>query len=311
MKLSIIIPNFNGEGILKKNLPHVLKSIEEYEGNAELIIVDDSSVDSSVGFIGEFISKNKDFEIKLFQNETNLGFSSTVNKGARNASGDIIILLNSDVEPRPDFLKYLVKNFENDNVFATGFLDESEENGKIVKRGRGVGSIKRGFLVHRRGEIGKRNTLWAAGGSSAFRKSLWEKLGGMDEIYNPFYWDDIDLSYRALKSGYKILFEDKSVVVHRHLEGSIKNNYTEAKVKRIAYRNQFIFVWKNFELPMLVSHIAWLPYHLGKALASLNWSFLAGFLMALIRIPKVLKSRSIAFRYFVKKDQEVVKEISK
>ncbi|KKR73432.1 MAG: Glycosyl transferase family 2 [Candidatus Levybacteria bacterium GW2011_GWC2_40_7] len=133
MKLSIIIPNFNGEGILKKNLPHVLKSIEEYEGNAELIIVDDSSVDSSVGFIGEFISKNKDFEIKLFQNETNLGFSSTVNKGARNASGDIIILLNSDVEPRPDFLKYLVKNFENDNVFATGFLDESEENGKIVR----------------------------------------------------------------------------------------------------------------------------------------------------------------------------------
>lgn len=311
MKLSIIIPNFNGEGILRKNLPHVLNSIEEYGENAELIIVDDFSADNSVASIGEFISKNKDFKIKLFQNEINLGFSSTVNKGVKNASGEIVILLNSDVEPRSDFLKHLVPNFVDDNIFAVGFLDESEENGKIVQRGRGVGSIRRGFLVHGRGEIGMRNTLWAAGGSSAFRRSIWQKFGGMDEIYNPFYWDDIDLSYRALKSGYEIVFEDKSVVVHRHSEGSIKNNYTEDKVRRIAYRNQFIFVWKNFDISTLVSHLIWLPYHLGKAVLGFDLNFLIGFLMALLKFPKVIKSRSIAARYFVKKDKEVVKGVSK
>lgn len=311
MKISIIVPNFNGSSILTRNLPHVLVAMKQYVGDVQLIIVDDGSSDNSTAVINNFIADNNNFEIKFFENKKNLGFSSTVNRGAKESSGEILVLLNSDVEPKPDFLTQLVKDFSEENVFAVGCMDESEEQGKVVQRGRGIGSIRRGFLVHRRGEISKNTTLWAAGGSSAFRRSLWDKLGGMDELYNPFYWDDIDLSYRALKSGYKIIFESKSVVIHRHEEGSIKKNYSQDRVKKIAYRNQFFFVWKNFDSFNIISHMLWLPYHLSRALVSLNVNLIIGFFMALLKLPEVLKSRSKAVSYFTKKDWEIIGEFSR
>ena len=308
--ISLVIPNYNGADILKKNLPHILKSIEEYRGDSEIVLVDDASSDDSLSFLSSFKKENMSFDISIFKNEKNLGFSSTVNKGVENARGEIIVLLNSDVEPKTDFITYLIPHFKDEKVFAVGCLDESEENGKIIQRGRGVGEWQRGFLVHKRGEPSKKNTLWAAGGSSAFRKSLWEKLGGLDELYNPFYWDDIDLSYRALKSGYKINFERRSIVVHRHSQGAIKKSYSKREIKRIAYRNQLFFVWKNSDLTTLFWHIIWLPYHIVKALFSLNTEFLLGFLYALIKLPKVIESRIEAKKYFVFKDREVVRNFT-
>ena len=97
-------------------------------------------------------------------------------------------------------------------------------------------------------------------------KSIWDELGGLDILYNPFYWEDIDLSYRARKSGYKTLFENKSVVRHEHEKGSIKNKYNPQDVKKIAYKNQFIFAWKNSDFSTLIYGHFWLPYHLLKAL---------------------------------------------
>ncbi len=310
MKVSIIIPNFNGEQILNKNLPSVLSAMREY-GDCELIIVDDGSLDDSVLLVERLILENKTFDIKLFKNERNKGFSSAVNTGASIAKGEIFLLLNSDVSPSLDFIKFLASDFIDDQIFAVGCLDKSIEKEKIIERGRGIGKIVRGFLMHGRGDTGKKNTLWAAGGSSAFRKEIWEKLSGMDEIYSPFYWDDIDLSYRALKSGYKVLFEKRSVVEHRHFEGAIRKNFSEGKVKRIAYRNQIIFSWKNFDKINLFSHIFWLPYHFSLAILRLDFNFLAGFFMAILRIPKVIESRSKAFLLFILKDEEVLKDLEK
>ena len=312
MKISIVIPSYNGEEILKKNLPKVLDALSEIKSDSELIIVDDGSSDGSVEFLKKFRAENSNsFSIKILINERNLGFSSTVNSGVKNAQGELVILLNSDVEPSRDFISYLIPHFEDDKVFAVGCLDRSEENGRIVERGRGVGSFKRGFLVHQRGEVDKTNTLWAAGGSSIFRKSIWEVLSGLDEIYNPFYWEDIDLSFRALKSGYKIIFEPKSIVTHRHFEGSIRKTYSERKVKTIAFRNQFIFVWKNTDPNTLFWHLTFLPYHFLKGMLTLNIEFFQGFLSALLKIPGVIESRARSKKTFIKKDSEVVKDLSK
>src|SRR3990170_7442997 len=100
--ISLVIPNYNGADILKKNLPHILESIEEYRGDSEIVLVDDASSDDSLSFLSGFKKENMSFDISIFKNEKNLGFSSTVNKGVENARGEIIILLNSDVEPKPD-----------------------------------------------------------------------------------------------------------------------------------------------------------------------------------------------------------------
>lgn len=299
----MVIPNYNGQDLIKKNLPKVLGAV----GDAEVIVVDDASTDGSVEVLGGFRSR-----IEVLRDEKNLGFSSTVNRGVDQAKGEIVVLLNTDVVPEKDFLKPLLPHFKDSLVFGVGCLDKSIENGKIVLRGRGIGKWQRGFLVHSKGEIDRKDTLWVSGGSSAFRKSIWRKLGGFNEIYNPFYYEDIDLSYRALKSGYKILFEAKSIVVHKHEEGAIKKEYLNSYIKTIAYRNQFIFVWENAtDLYLQLLHIFFLPYHFLKALVRGDFIFFLGFFKAFILLPKIIKSSFKAQKLFIKKDKEVIGEVGK
>ncbi len=308
MNLSIIIPNFNGEQLLKNNLPKVLDAASEYdEGKSEIIISDDGSSDKSVEIIEYFIKKNNTkTEIRLIKSNKNQGFSSNVNSAVSLAKNEIIILLNSDVSPHINFIKPLVKHFSDPNVFAVGCMDESIEKGKVVPRGRGVGKWKRGVLVHSKGTLNKNTTLWVSGGSSAFRKSIWDKLLGLDPLFNPFYWEDIDISYRAQKSGHKVVFEKDAIVRHEHEKGVIRMNYSDTKIKKISYRNQFIFIWKNADLRTLVFHILWLPYHFLKNLLRLDGAFFIGFFDSLMLLPKIVKKRFITQKLFVKSDTDII-----
>lgn len=301
MDISIVVPNYNGEKLLEKSLPKLLEILKNYkDGETEIIIIDDASTDKSVDLL-------KKYDVEISINDKNLGFSSTVNRGVKKAKGEIVILLNTDVFPEKDFLNPLLKHFNDPKVFAVGCMDKSIEGDRAVLRGRGLGEWKRGFLIHRRGEVDKTNTLWVSGGSGAFRKSIWEKLGGLNELYNPFYWEDIDLSYRALKSDYKVLFEPKSIVIHEHEKGVIRNKYSPFQIKTIAYKNQFIFVWENAtDLDLQFLHLFWLPYNFLQSLLRRDWAFFFGFLKAFILLPKIIKSSFKAQKLFVKKDREVV-----
>lgn len=311
MKISIVIPSYNSELVLKKNLSHVVESLNDYKNNSEIIISDDSSTDKSVDFINEFIDKNKEVKIKLLVSEKNKGFSSNVNKGVEEAAGEILILLNTDVSPRANFIPFLLKHFDNEKVFAVGCLDESIEDGKIVKRGRGKGEWTRGFLSHSAANIDSSDkTLWISGGSGAFRKGIWDKLGGLDSVYDPFYWEDIDLSYRALKSGYELIFEKESIVKHEHEEGVIKKRFKPKKVNAIVYRNQFIFAWKNSDLNNLIIGILWLPIHLLHAVIDRNTGLIKGFFNALIKIPHVLAFRFSKNKNFILSDKKITESVS-
>jgi len=312
MDLSVIIPNYNGEEILRKNLPKVFESLLSYKGGkVEVVVIDDASIDGSLALLESLRSKIHssvpNIEFKIIKNDKNLGFSSNVNKGVESTSGEILILLNTDVVPKQDFLIPLLSHFSDANVFAVGCMDKSVENGKTVLRGRGIGSWKRGFLIHSRGEVDKTDTLWVSGGSGAFRKSIWDKLGGFDQLYDPFYWEDIDLSYRAVKSGYKILFEPKSTVIHEHEKGVIKKKFLSSKIKSIAYRNQFIFIWKNItDINFQLFHLFWLPYHLVKALIKGDTAFFIGFFTALFRLPKIIKASIQSQKLFILKDSKLL-----
>lgn len=314
MNLSIIIPNYNGEALLKKNLPSVLKSVKEYKkGNIEIIIPDDPSTDNSGKVIKDFIANitQKNITGKTVSNNDikEAGFSKNVNRGVVLATGDILILLNSDVVPHEDFLDVLLPHFTDPEVFAVGCMDESIENDQKILRGRGIGKWDKGFLLHARGSVERDNTLWAGGGSSAYSKKIWDKIGGLEELYNPFYWEDIDLSYRALKAGYKIIFEKKSIVVHEHEKGAINTAVNKSKIKKIAYRNQFFFVWLNItDKELLLSHILYLPYHLLTFLLRKDWYFYFGFFFALLKINKILEKRKKYTKLFTKTDKEILVE---
>jgi len=288
--VSIVIPNFNGAQLLERNLPKVIASANAYSMDVELIVVDDGSTDKSVSITENIILKNGN--LKLIQHEKNKGFASSVNTGVAAASGEIVVLLNTDVIPETDFLKPLLVNFTDEKVFAVGCLDRSIEGDGVVERGRGEAYWRRGLLIHRRGEVNKKDTFWVSGGSGAFRKNIWESLSGMDELYSPYYWEDIDLSYRAQKAGYKVLFEPDSIVVHRHEDGSVKKNYSSLQTTKIAYRNQFIFIWKNItDTKLVLSHVLWFFVHLIRHAMLLDLAYYLGLALAVGRLKLIIKAR--------------------
>jgi len=137
----------------------------------------------------------------------------------------------------------------------------------------------------------KADTAWVSGGSAAFRKSIWMELGGMDERFNPFYWEDIDLSYRAKEKGYTVLFEKKSVVHHFHEEGKIRQEFTKKQVEDIAFRNQFYFIWKHAPLSQFCLSIIWTPIRIVKEMIKGNWEMFRGLFFALPRLPELLLGR--------------------
>ncbi|MDP2649437.1 MAG: glycosyltransferase [bacterium] len=310
MRIDILIPNYNGTDLIKKNLEKVIKAIEREKGG--IIIIDDGSTFQEREKLREFIKDVSDkaptTNIDLLETGKNLGFSSAINKGAAHSKAELIVLLNTDVVPEEDFLDPIIEDFTKDkDLFGVGCMDKSIEDGDTVLRGRGIGTWEKGFISHRRGEVDHKDTFWVSGGSSVLRREDFLKLGGFDEIYDPFYWEDIDLSYRAQKAGYNILFENKSVVEHRHSEGSIKKHYGDFRIKRIAYRNQFIFVWKNIsDFNLFLSYLFWLPYHCLFALLRFDIAFFFGFLSAIIKIPVIIQKRIKQGKSYKRLDREII-----
>ncbi len=283
LSVTIVIPNWNGEHLLQSHLPGVIGA----SNNAEIIVVDDGSSDSSVHLISSQFPN-----VTLIQKKHHEGFSSAVNAGVLAATGDIIVLLNSDVEPEKDFLQPLLDHFSDASVFAIGCLDKSIEKNKEVLRGRGKAGWRKGFFIHDRGEVDKKTTAWVSGGSGAFRKSIWQKLRGMDTLFNPFYWEDIDLSYRALKAGYRLIFEPKSIVRHYHEQGKIYREFPQWYVQMVAYRNQYQFIWKNMTDPAIIlALMLYTPLAIVKVLVRLDITMIGGYVAALIRLPWIIAHR--------------------
>lgn len=294
MKLSIVIPNWNGKRLLEKNLPTVVRACQKWaetgpsagEAGWEIIVVDDASTDDSVAFLKENYS-----QVKVVVHRKNRRFAAACNTGVKNARGKVVVLLNTDVSPEPGFLKPLTRHFQDPRVFAVGCKEKDTKEGKIVYSGRGLGEFQRGFLVHWRAkDQNQTGTLWATAGNMAVSREKWLKLGGMDTLFRPAYWEDIDLSWRARKKGWKILFEPKSIVNHQHETTNILA-FGKKQMKKFAYKNQFLFIWKNASLAMLLAHLFWLPYHLLKALFNGDFLFCQGFFLALKQLPEVLAKR--------------------
>lgn len=235
MKVSIIIPNYNGENLLKTNLPFVLRA-RDFANNKieEVIVVDDGSKDKSLEVL------KKDFPwAKIIKHKISRGFSAAVNTGVRAAKGDVMCLLNSDIVPERNFLKPVIPHFHNSKVFAVA-LNEVEEFGWTR------GFFANGFMGYISGQKSEvsHDTFWVSGGSGVFRRNVWMEFGGMDEkLLSPFYWGDVDLSYRALKRGYRLIWDPDARVAHvLEIETS---NFSETSMMRTMERNQLLFIWKN------------------------------------------------------------------
>lgn len=278
MQVSVVMPNINGKAILEKNLPKLFKTVNNPKNHIiEVIIVDDGSWDDSVSFI----QKNYQKSVKLIEHGNNRGFSAAVNTGSKVAKGDLILLINTDVIPNEDFLESLLPHFKDPKVFAVS----AHEGGY----GGAKGSFADGYI-----QLGMNNetkgahkSFYVSGGSGLFRRSIWEELEGMDQkLLSPFYWEDIDLCYRAAKRGYINLWEPDGKVVHKH-ESTI-SKFPKVYVARVKERNQLLMLWKNIHSKNLMKkHI------IGLISRSLRHpGYIRIIIMALGRFGIMLKQRN-------------------
>lgn len=283
LSVSIIIPNYNGQKLLAQYLPKVIAAAR----GEEVIVVDDASPNDDVSYL------KKNFpDVKVVALATNQRFAAACNAGVAQAKGDIIVLINSDVEPTPNFLEPLLNPFTDSKVFAVGCAEINPFEDKTKINGRAGGAYKRGLIIHWRCEDQtKTSTLWVSGGSGAFRKSIWHELHGMDTLFKPAYEEDRDICYRALKRGYKVLFCPESLVYHNH-ETTNKVALGVNKMKVASYKNHLLLVWKNITQPSLfIQHLLWLPYHLLFTSIRSEGYFLRGFIEAVKKIPEVISKR--------------------
>lgn len=275
--VSVVIPSFNGEKILRKNLPSLIKAKLNPKNNIkEIIIVNDGSTDKTSDFL-----KDNYKDIKVLENKTNKGFSLSVNKGAKITKGDLLLLMNIDVIPSPDFLEPIFKHFKDKRVFAVSLHEKDY--------GWARGYFEDGYIQLAMGKETRapHRSFYVSAGSGVFRRKYWDELGGMDEkLLSPFYWEDIDLCYRAAKCGYINMWEPKANVLHEH-ESTISSEFRKLYVSRIKERNQLLVIWKNIHSQKLISkHVIGL---LSRTLK--HPGYIRIIIMALSRLGAVLESR--------------------
>lgn len=241
LNISVVIPNYNGVHLFPETLPALYKSLEYTGRQYEIIVVDDCSTDQSVKFI-----KHHFPDIVLLSNDKNSGFSATINKGIFAARNQLVLLLNSDVKLTETYFSEQFKYFEKPDTFGVmgkiiGWNDNIVQDGAKYPEMQGFKlKTSLNFLV----ENPKSNefipSLYLSGANALVRKDILHLLGGFDELFSPFYIEDVDLSVRAWRCGYKCYFEPQSICMHKTSE-SIQNKEKKKYIRTIYNRNKFYF----------------------------------------------------------------------
>ncbi len=302
--ISVVIPNWNGADTLPLVLNRVYAVMNGQHLPYEVILVDDASTDSSLEVLKDFP------RVRLGISPKNQGFSKTANRCVASAQYDLVLLISNDILLSGSIIN-LIDHFEDPNVFAVSPQVRWLNNGAFAYGKRTVQWDNGYFKVNEHPFVATPvNTLFACGGSAMFRKSMFMELGGFDDLYKPFYWEEIDLSYRAWKRGYKVIHDPRATVYNTDC-GVIKKNFKQLYIKLISGRNSYLFLWKNItDKTCIRQHLAiLLPSLLGDALRN-KWRFPACALMALLRFPTVLRRRSLEKQQAVVSDETIFTRVA-
>lgn len=313
--VSIVIPNWNGADLLQSFLPSVMEAQKQYPDLAEIIVVDDASTDDSVQLL------RKDFpDAKLIVHEKNRGFGKACWSGALAALHPILIYLNSDVKVDPLFISPLVECFENPDVFTASPLifDEDDE----------LSNVTISIPYFRRGKLRYKSfpprlllnsttslpcpwyTLFPIGGAFAVDRERFLSLQGFDDLFEPFYYEDTDLGFRAWRRGWQCVVVPEARVTHYH-RGTISRSFSNFKVKAIRKRNRLFFIWKNFTTTKLLwQHIFFQILRLCYRPFCLDGMVHVATILAIPEFNKAMRRRRAEKRKAVYSEEEIFSIIS-
>ncbi|MGQ9897520.1 MAG: glycosyltransferase family 2 protein [Acidobacteriota bacterium] len=248
--VSVVIPTYKGKNLLARFLPSVVTALRTYTtatgAPVEILVVDDGSRDDTVEWLmtGMF-----DF-VRVLSLPVNRGFAPTCNQGFAAARHALIWLLNNDIEVTPDALFPLVEHFSRPTVFAVASRalrlgsDAIDGAGRLGRCVRGYWKVFEGYdVLPDQMPCGVvLPTFVASGGYSLFDAAKLRALGGFDELLAPFYWEDVELCYRAWKRGWEVCYEPRSLVFHQS-SATIRSRFEARTVEITATRNRLLMHW--------------------------------------------------------------------
>lgn len=276
MKTTIIIPNYNGI----RYIENCLRSLEQEQ--ARVIVVDNASTDGSYELIGE-----KFPEIETVRLKNNTGFCKAINIGIEMADTEYIIFLNNDTQAESGFVRELERVMDSDeNIFsASAKMISMHEKDIIDDAGDLYCALGWAFAIGKgrpEKDYKKACSIFAAcGGAAIYRKSIFYKIGMLDE--NHFaYLEDIDLGYRSLIYGYRNVFVPRARVYHAGSAVS-GSRYNEFKTDLTA-KNSIYIIYKNMPLIQIMLNLPFLLIGFGiKTLFFINKGLGAVYIKGLIK----------------------------
>lgn len=219
MRVSVVIVSWNALDLLKSFLPSVCASTYR---DLEIVLADNASTDASVDWVR---AHHPNVRVATF--DRNHGYCGGNNRGAKAASGDILIFLNNDVRVEAGWIEPLAARFRSDP--RIGILQPKIRSVRHPDRfeyaGAAGGYLDRYGYPFCKGRVfdqveadhGQYDTagpvFWASGAAFAIRRGVFEEAGGFDEDFE-FHMEEIDLCWRAQRLGHDVWTEPASVVYH-------------------------------------------------------------------------------------------------
>ena len=255
MKLSVVIVNYNVKYFLEQCLLSVIKASSQIE--AEILVVDNNSSDGSVEYIRQRFPS-----VNVIANKDNPGFSKANNQAIQIATGEFVLILNPDTLVAEDTFDICI-DFMNKHTDA-GALGVKMIDGKgnfLPESKRGLPTPEVAFykmfglaqLFPNSQRFGKYHLSYLSkdetnpvdilsGAYMFFRKKVLDEIGYFDETFF-MYGEDIDLSYRVLKAGYKNYYLADTTIIHYKGESTKKGSLNYV---RVFYQAMIIFARKHF-----------------------------------------------------------------
>lgn len=245
--VSIIVPSYDDRDLLAAHLPIVVAELERRAVGDELIVIDDGA-----GGLLEWLAAELP-SVRCVVHDENRGFAAAVSSGVAAAENELVFLMNPDVLPRKGFLEPLVAALEDPQTASAAPY--------VLLGGDHVGeeslsrlAWKRGFplleLAEHTFEAGDSSpaqpAAFALGGASLWRRADLQSGGAFDPLFEPFYFEDVDRSWRAWRVGKRVVVCPASIVEHHH-RGTIGRSVPNSLVRAAIEKNRLLFAWKHVD----------------------------------------------------------------
>lgn len=213
-RVSVIVLAYSNRGGLERCLSSLDRNVGPHV-SWETVIVANGATPEVMALLASRVSG-----ARLIVSPVNLGFAGGCNRGAHEARGEFLALLNDDAEVQPGWLEFLVETADarpdaaaigGRALSSDGSLHEAGSilwsDGSTLAVGRGLpgDSPRYGYV---------RQVDYCSASSLLVRRSIWDEVGGMDEEYHPAYCEDVDLCLAVERTGSRVLYEPRSCIRH-------------------------------------------------------------------------------------------------